>query len=55
MLHRCLLLTLHSPPLWLHNVTQMAVLTTLSHPNIVRVYACLTDMVEEAGEETVRA
>lgn len=27
----------------------MAVLTTIRHPNIVRVYACLTDMVEEAG------
>ena len=27
---------------------EMAVLLTLQHPNIVSVYACLTDMVEEA-------
>lgn len=31
-------------------VLQMAVLTTMAHPNIVRVFACLTDMKEEAGE-----
>jgi len=28
---------------------EMAVLTTVSHPNIVQVYACLTDMVEDAA------
>ena len=28
---------------------EMAVLTTIQHPNIVRVFACLTDLVEEAG------
>ena len=27
----------------------MAVLNTVHHPNIVSVYACLTDMVEVAG------
>eukprot|EP00879_Flechtneria_rotunda_P010551 GHRR01011031.1.p1 GENE.GHRR01011031.1~~GHRR01011031.1.p1 ORF type:complete len:686 (+),score=203.86 GHRR01011031.1:176-2233(+) len=31
------------------NAMEMAVLTTIRHPNIVRVYACLTDMVEEGG------
>eukprot|EP00878_Enallax_costatus_P015503 GHUV01016238.1.p1 GENE.GHUV01016238.1~~GHUV01016238.1.p1 ORF type:complete len:617 (+),score=197.61 GHUV01016238.1:372-2222(+) len=31
------------------NAMEMAVLTTIRHPNIVRVYACLTDMVEEAA------
>jgi hypothetical protein len=28
---------------------EMAVLTTLSHPNIVQMYSCLTNMVEDAG------
>lgn len=28
---------------------EMAVLTSIQHPNIVRVFACLTDLVEEAG------
>lgn len=31
------------------NAMEMAVLTTIRHPNVVRVFACLTDMVEEAG------
>lgn len=31
---------------------EMAVLTSVQHPNIVRVYACLTDLVEEAGERS---
>eukprot|EP00775_Hariotina_reticulata_P012562 gene12562-12694_t len=30
------------------NAMEMAVLTTMAHPNIVRVFACLTDMKEEA-------
>ncbi len=29
---------------------EMAVLTTVSHPNIIQVYSCFTDMVEDAGE-----
>jgi hypothetical protein len=29
---------------------EMAVLNTVSHPNIIRVYACLTDMVEHGGK-----
>lgn len=28
---------------------EMATMATISHPNIVRVYSCLTDMVEETG------
>jgi hypothetical protein len=28
---------------------EMAVLTTVSHPNIIQVYSCFTDMVEDAG------
>eukprot|EP00882_Tetradesmus_deserticola_P006128 GHRQ01006451.1.p2 GENE.GHRQ01006451.1~~GHRQ01006451.1.p2 ORF type:complete len:393 (+),score=223.93 GHRQ01006451.1:28-1179(+) len=28
---------------------EMAVLTTVSHPNIIQVYNCFTDMVEDAG------
>jgi hypothetical protein len=32
------------------NAMEMAVLTTIRHPNVVRVYAVYTDMVEEAGE-----
>ena len=28
---------------------EMAVLTTLSHPHIVQMYSCLTNMVEDAG------
>jgi hypothetical protein len=31
------------------NAMEMAVLTTIRHPNVVRVYAVYTDMVEEAG------
>jgi hypothetical protein len=34
---------------------EMAVLTSIQHPNIVRVYACLTDLVEEAGEHVLWA
>lgn len=30
---------------------EMAVLTTVSHPNIIQVYNCFTDMVEDAGME----
>ena len=33
----------------------MAVLSTVNHPNIVQVYACLTDMVEMAGERARRS
>lgn len=33
----------------LKSAVEMAVLTCIQHPNIVRVYACLTDLVEEAG------
>lgn len=29
---------------------EMAVLTSIQHPNMVRVYACLTDLLEEAGK-----
>jgi hypothetical protein len=29
---------------------EMAVLTSVSHPNIIRVYACLTNMVEHGGK-----
>jgi hypothetical protein len=29
---------------------EMAVLTSVSHPNIIQVYSCFTDMVEDAGE-----
>ena len=28
---------------------EMAVQESLSHPNIVRVFSCMTDMVEECG------
>jgi ABC-type uncharacterized transport system substrate-binding protein len=28
---------------------EMAVLTSVSHPNIIQVYSCFTDMVEDAG------
>lgn len=28
---------------------EMAVLTTVAHPHIIQVYACFTDMVEDAG------
>lgn len=28
---------------------EMAVLTTVSHPNIIQVYNCFTDMVEDAS------
>lgn len=41
--------TLHERQL-LKSAMEMAVLTSIQHPNIVRVYACLTDLVEEAGE-----
>jgi hypothetical protein len=30
---------------------EMAVLTTVSHPNIIQVYNCFTDMVEDAGAQ----
>jgi len=33
---------------------EMAVLTTVSHPNIIQVYNCFTDMVEDAGGWTVQ-
>jgi hypothetical protein len=32
---------------------EMAVLTTVSHPNIIQVYNCFTDMVEDAGRHCV--
>lgn len=41
--------TLHERQL-MKSAMEMAVLTSIQHPNIVRVYACLTDLVEEAGE-----
>lgn len=28
---------------------EMAVLTSVSHPNIIQVYNCFTNMLEEAG------
>lgn len=28
---------------------EMAVLTSVSHPNIIQVYSCFTDMVEDAS------
>jgi hypothetical protein len=31
------------------NAVEMAVLSSLQHPGIVSVYACLTDMVEVGG------
>jgi hypothetical protein len=37
----------------LKSAVEMAVLTCIQHPNIVRVYACLTDLVEEAGGDFV--
>ena len=33
---------------------EMAVLTTVSHPNIIQVFSCFTDMVEDAGERRRR-
>jgi hypothetical protein len=32
------------------NAMEIAVVLNMSHPNVVRVYSCLTDMVEESGE-----
>jgi hypothetical protein len=32
------------------DAVEMAVLSSVQHPNIVTVYSCLTDMVETAGE-----
>jgi hypothetical protein len=32
---------------------EMAMTEALSHPNIVRTFACLSDLVEEAGEEAM--
>jgi len=29
---------------------EMAVLSSIQHPNIVQVFSCLTDMVEVPGE-----
>lgn len=29
---------------------EMAVLTSVSHPNIIQVYNCFTNMVEDAGQ-----
>lgn len=34
---------------------EMAVLTSVSHPNIIQVYNCFTNMVEDAGQSFVRA
>lgn len=34
----------------MNDAVEMAVLSTAQHPNIVQVYACLTDMVEVAGD-----
>jgi hypothetical protein len=34
--------------------TEMAVLSTVHHPNIVSVFCCLTDMVEAAGAHIQR-
>lgn len=34
---------------------EMAVLTTVSHPNIIQVYSCFTDMVEDAGAHSFQA
>lgn len=33
---------------------EMAVQESLSHPNIVRVFSCMTDMVEECGACTAQ-
>jgi hypothetical protein len=30
---------------------EMAVLSSVQHPNIVQVYCCLTDMIEVKGDE----
>jgi hypothetical protein len=30
----------------MRDAVEMAVLTSVQHPNIVKVYACLTDLVE---------
>ena len=38
----------------MQDAVEMAVLSSVQHPNIVTVYACLTDMVETAGERTLR-
>lgn len=33
---------------------EMAVLSSVQHPNIVQVFSCLTDVVEDAGARTDR-
>jgi hypothetical protein len=49
LLLQVMYVTLHERQL-MKSAMEMAVLTSIQHPNIVRVYACLTDLVEEAGE-----
>lgn len=34
----------------MQDAVEMAVLSTVQHPNVVSMYSCLTDMVEAAGE-----
>ncbi len=34
----------------MQDAAEMAVLSSVQHPNIVSVYSCLTDMVEAEGE-----
>ena len=33
----------------MRDAVEMAVLSTVQHPNIVTVYSCLTDMIEAPG------
>jgi hypothetical protein len=39
----------HSEQQAMQDAVEMAVLSSVQHPNIVTVYSCLTDMVETAG------
>ncbi|KAI8466889.1 MAG: hypothetical protein J3K34DRAFT_460676 [Monoraphidium minutum] len=39
----------------LKDAVEMAVLSTVNHPNIVQVYSCLTDMVEMPDNESMSA
>jgi hypothetical protein len=45
----------HSDSEAVSDAMEMAVLSSVQHPNIVQVYSCLTDMVEvPAGERDLR-
>ena len=38
----------------MQDAVEMAVLSSVQHPNIVSVYSCLTDMVETPGARALR-